>query len=111
MSSALSLFSPPSLPAPQADGGALATRLAGKYLERVTGHFVLPGREGVYADLPSELPDALTRALRARGVVAPLRPPARRLGRGAARRACRRRHADRVGQVAVLHAAGRRRRR
>jgi len=73
MSSALSplstsLFSPPPLPAPKADGGALASRLAGKYLERVTGHFVLPGREGAYAELPSELPAALASALRARGV-------------------------------------------
>src|SRR6476620_8782589 len=67
-SAALSLFSAPSLPVPQVDGGALASRLAGKYLERVTGHFVLPGREGIYAELPSELPDALTLALRVRGM-------------------------------------------
>lgn len=68
MSSALSLFSPPPLPAPKADGGALATRLSGKYLDRVTGHFVLPGREGVFAELPAELPEKLASALRARGV-------------------------------------------
>ena len=63
-----SLFAPPALPLPATDGGALATRLAGKYLERVTGHFLLPGREGAYAELPAELPDALASALRARGV-------------------------------------------
>ncbi|QSX78076.1 DEAD/DEAH box helicase [Agrilutibacter solisilvae] len=68
MSSALSLFAPPPLPAPKADGGALATRLAGKHAGLVTGHFVLPGREGVYADLPADLPEALAAALRARGV-------------------------------------------
>jgi len=66
--SALSLFAPPRLPAPKVDGGALATRLSGKYLDRVTGHFVLPGREGRYAELPPELPERLVAALRARGV-------------------------------------------
>ena len=66
--SALSLFAPPSVPAPKADGGGLATRLSGKYLDRVTGHFVVPGREGSYAALPAELPERLTAALRDRGV-------------------------------------------
>jgi len=66
--SALSLFTPPSLPAPKADGGALATRLAGKHTSLVTGHFVLPGREGRYAELPHELPEKLITALRMRGV-------------------------------------------
>ncbi|GAB3350565.1 DEAD/DEAH box helicase [Lysobacter tyrosinilyticus] len=68
MSSALSLFAPPPFPTPKADGGALATRLSGKYLDRVTGHFVLPGRAGSYAELPTELPAKLADALRARGV-------------------------------------------
>ena len=68
MSSALSLFSPSPLPAPRADGGSLATRLASKHSALVTGHFVLPGREGRYADLPAELPERLAAALRARGV-------------------------------------------
>ena len=36
-----------------------------------------------------------------------LQPPGRGVARGAAWRACRHRHPDRVGQVAVLHAAGR----
>jgi DEAD/DEAH box helicase domain-containing protein len=68
MSSALSLFAPPPLPAPKADGGALATRLAGKHSGLVTGHFIQPGRDGRYAELPTELPERLAAALRARGV-------------------------------------------
>jgi len=66
--SALSLFAPPALPAPRADGGALAERLSGKYLDRITGHFLLPAREGFYAELPDTLPGKLAMALRARGV-------------------------------------------
>lgn len=66
--SALSLFAPPSLPQPSVDGGYLATRLAGKHASLVTGHFLLPGREGRYAKLPTELPPKLVAALRARGM-------------------------------------------
>jgi DEAD/DEAH box helicase domain-containing protein len=66
--SALSLFAPPSLPQPPVDGGYLATRLAGKHASLVTGHFVRPGREGRYAELPTGLPPKLAAALRARGV-------------------------------------------
>lgn len=66
--SALSLFAPPSLPRPPVDGGFLATRLAGKHAALITGHFVMPGREGRYADLPAGLPERLAAALRARGV-------------------------------------------
>jgi DEAD/DEAH box helicase domain-containing protein len=66
--SALSIFSPPATLPARADGGSLAIRLAGKHVGLVTGHFVLPGREGRYVELPSGLPPALTAALRARGV-------------------------------------------
>jgi DEAD/DEAH box helicase domain-containing protein len=66
--SALSVFAPPPLPLPSADGGYLATRLAWKHAALVTGQFVLPGREGRYAELPAELPNQLTTALRSRGV-------------------------------------------
>jgi len=66
--SALSLFAPPPLPTPSADGGLLARRLAGKHTTLVSGHFVLPGREGRYAELPPELPERLAAALCARGV-------------------------------------------
>ncbi|UHQ18702.1 DEAD/DEAH box helicase [Lysobacter sp. KIS68-7] len=66
---ALTLFEPPVPPAPRiGDGGALATRLAGKHAALITGHFVLPGREGRYAELPDALPLALAAALRSRGV-------------------------------------------
>jgi len=68
-SQALTLFEPPAPPAPRIhDGGALATRLAGKHAALITGHFVLPGREGRYADLPDALPCSLAAALRSRGV-------------------------------------------
>src|SRR5207342_946089 len=66
--SSLSLFAPPPLPSPLVDGGFLATRLAGKHAALITGHFVLPGRQGRYADLPEALPERLAAALRARGV-------------------------------------------
>jgi len=66
--SALSLFAPPPLPTPAVDGGLLANRLVGKHTTLVTGHFVLPGSEGRYAELPDELPERLGSALRARGV-------------------------------------------
>ncbi|MCP1372874.1 DEAD/DEAH box helicase [Dyella lutea] len=51
-----------------ADGGALAARLAKRYAGRVTGSFVVPGREGAYEPLPEDLPPALAEALRARGI-------------------------------------------
>ncbi|MFK2902361.1 DEAD/DEAH box helicase [Dyella ginsengisoli] len=51
-----------------ADGGALAARLAKRYAGRVTGSFVVPGREGTYEPLPKDLPPALANALRARGI-------------------------------------------
>ncbi|MGN6740095.1 DEAD/DEAH box helicase [Dyella sp.] len=51
-----------------ADGGALAARLAKRYAGRVTGSFVVPGREGAYQPLPEDLPPALADALRARGI-------------------------------------------
>jgi len=50
------------------DGQALATRLQGKYGDRITGAFTVPGRPGRYAPLPGDLPGALAAALRARGV-------------------------------------------
>ena len=56
------------LPAEPGDGNALAERLAVKYHDRVTGRFVIPGREGRYEELPVDLPPALAAALRARGI-------------------------------------------
>ncbi|MHA6204963.1 DEAD/DEAH box helicase [Dyella soli] len=54
--------------APVAGGGQLARRLAKRYGDRITGAFVLPGKEGQFAPLPGDMPPALAQALRARGV-------------------------------------------
>ena len=80
--SALTLFEHPAPPAPRIrDGGVLATRLAGKHGALITGHFVLPGREGRFAELPDDLPPALAAALRSRGGWRPRpRAGARRAG-------------------------------
>ena len=60
---------------PLAPGTALArgsrqltTRLQAKYGDRITGALHVPGREGVYAPFPADLPPKLADALRARGV-------------------------------------------
>jgi DEAD/DEAH box helicase domain-containing protein len=50
------------------DGRNLARRLSKRYAARITGAFVVPGREGRFAPLPDDLPDALAGALRARGI-------------------------------------------
>jgi DEAD/DEAH box helicase domain-containing protein len=63
-----SLFPPPQRPVPSIDGGILAARLAGKYMGRVTGHFIQTGLDARYADIPEALPERLKAALRARGV-------------------------------------------
>jgi DEAD/DEAH box helicase domain-containing protein len=56
------------LPARSGDGKGLSDRLASKYHDRITGRFMIPGREGRYAELPDDLPAALATALRARGI-------------------------------------------
>ncbi|MEJ1098478.1 MULTISPECIES: DEAD/DEAH box helicase [unclassified Pseudoxanthomonas] len=56
------------LPARSGDGKGLSDRLASKYHDRITGRFMIPGREGRYAELPADLPAALATALRARGI-------------------------------------------
>ncbi len=50
------------------DSAGLGQRLQKKYGDRITGTVHLPGREGRYAPLPATLPDALAKALRARGI-------------------------------------------
>ncbi len=50
------------------DGRSLAQRLSKRYAARITGAFVVPGREGSFAPLPEDLPPALARALRSRGI-------------------------------------------
>ena len=49
-------------------GAELAGRLVQRYGDRVTGHFVVEGREGRYLPLPVDLPPTVAAALRARGV-------------------------------------------
>ena len=50
------------------DGRTLAQRLSRRYASRITGAFVVPGREGSFAPLPEDLPPALAAALRQRGI-------------------------------------------
>lgn len=50
------------------DPARLLHALERRYADRITGKFTLPGRDGRYADLPSDLPPRLRDALRARGV-------------------------------------------
>jgi hypothetical protein len=50
------------------DGRTLAQRLTKRYAARITGAFVVPGREGSFAPLPDDLPPALAQALRSRGI-------------------------------------------
>jgi DEAD/DEAH box helicase domain-containing protein len=50
------------------DGAALTQALSRRYGDRITGSFTLPAREGDWAPIPDEVPDALKTALRARGV-------------------------------------------
>ncbi|GAA0710418.1 DEAD/DEAH box helicase [Dyella marensis] len=49
-------------------GAELAGRLVQRYGDRVTGQFVVEGKEGRYVPLPEDLPAPLAAALRARGV-------------------------------------------
>jgi DEAD/DEAH box helicase domain-containing protein len=57
-----------AMAAPVSGGDQLARRLAKRYGDRITGSFVLPGREGQFAPLPGDMPPALAQALRARGI-------------------------------------------
>ena len=50
------------------DGGALTQALERRYADRITGSFTIPGREGRYAPIPDDVPEALASALRARGI-------------------------------------------
>jgi DEAD/DEAH box helicase domain-containing protein len=50
------------------DGAGLTQALARRYADRITGHFTVPGREGAYAELPADLPPALSAALASRGI-------------------------------------------
>ncbi|MET0892915.1 MAG: DEAD/DEAH box helicase [Pseudoxanthomonas sp.] len=50
------------------DGGLLTARLSKRYADRITGNFMIPGREGRYAPIPDDVPASLKAALRARGI-------------------------------------------
>ncbi|HYM86547.1 MAG TPA: DEAD/DEAH box helicase, partial [Pseudoxanthomonas sp.] len=50
------------------DGGLLTARLSKRYADRITGNFMIPGREGRYAPIPDDVPAQLKAALRARGI-------------------------------------------
>ena len=50
------------------DGGLLTARLSKRYADRITGNFMIPGREGRYAPIPDDVPESLKAALRARGI-------------------------------------------
>ncbi|WP_133500864.1 DEAD/DEAH box helicase [Cognatilysobacter terrigena] len=57
------------VPASQSRSGVELTQaLARRYGDRITGHFTVPGREGRYVELPSDLPPALIEALKSRGI-------------------------------------------
>jgi DEAD/DEAH box helicase domain-containing protein len=57
-----------SAPVVKSDSQKLSLRLQAKYADRITGSVLIPGREGIYAPLPRDLPPALAAALRARGI-------------------------------------------
>ncbi|WP_425490115.1 DEAD/DEAH box helicase [Dyella telluris] len=57
-----------ALAAPASGGDQLARRLSKRYSDRITGSFVLPGREGQFAPLPGDMPATLAHALRTRGI-------------------------------------------
>ncbi len=50
------------------DGALLGAALAGRYADRITGNFTIPGREGRYAPVPDDVPERLRLALKARGI-------------------------------------------
>ncbi|MBB4128159.1 DEAD/DEAH box helicase domain-containing protein [Xanthomonas translucens] len=53
---------------PSRDGALLTERLERRYHDRITGSFMIPGREGRYAPIPGDVPAALVAALKARGI-------------------------------------------
>src|SRR5690554_8043191 len=56
------------LPAPAPSGTRLARKLADRYGDRITGHFTIPAHAADIRPLPTDLPEALATALRARGI-------------------------------------------
>lgn len=58
----------PALPPVERNTPALSNRHQHQYSDRITGSIFLPGQEGRYAELPSDLPAALASALRTRDI-------------------------------------------
>ncbi len=58
----------PPAKSPPGDSRQLSHRLQEKFSDRITGSMLVPGRMGSYSALPSELPAALSHALRTRGI-------------------------------------------
>ena len=56
------------VPPSKGDSQRLSQGLQAKYADRITGSFLIPGREAVHAPLPRDLPEALATALRSRGI-------------------------------------------
>jgi DEAD/DEAH box helicase domain-containing protein len=56
------------LPAPAPSGSQLAARLAGRYSDRITGQFTIPGCSADLRPLPRDLPESLSAALQSRGI-------------------------------------------
>lgn len=56
------------VPPRKGDSHRLSQGLQAKYADRITGSFLIPGREAEHAPLPRELPEALAAALRSRGI-------------------------------------------
>lgn len=56
------------LPAPAPSGSQLAARLAGRYSDRITGQFTIPGCSADLRPLPRDLAESLSAALQSRGI-------------------------------------------
>ena len=83
---------------------AWCPHLKRRHAQRITGELMIPARAARFAEFPSGLDARIAQGLIQRGIKQLYSHQAEAWAR--ARRARRHRHADRLGQVAVLHAAG-----
>ena len=63
------------------NGGLLTERLSKRYADRITGNFMIPGREGSYAPIPDDVPEAIEGRVAGARHRPALQPPGRGLGR------------------------------
>ena len=89
-----------------ADPDRFVARLRAKYADRIAGELIVPARDARLAPYPADLDPGLRRALRARGIDSLYSHQRDGMGARARRPACRDRHADRLGQIALLQPAG-----